>query len=135
MTTVSPARRSSARDLGRRPQAPAFEDAAFGAAGLALFVGGQAQEAVAHAGFMVGGDEGALALAAQQQVFGGQLIDRLAHRALAHLEAGGQIDFAGDEFAGLPFAAVQALDEQALDLAVQRTESGPLARWTGGAST
>lgn len=68
-------------------------------------------------------------------MFGGQLIDRLAHRALAHLEAGGQIDFAGDEFAGLPFAAVQALDEQALDLAVQRTESGPLARWTGGAST
>ncbi|MNI52979.1 hypothetical protein D3C73_1077930 [compost metagenome] len=61
-------------------------------------------------------------------MLGGQLIDRLAHRALAYLKTGSQIDFAGDEFTGLPFAAFKTLNEQILDLAIERTESGPLAR-------
>src|SRR5690606_27535892 len=99
-------------DFGRCAQASAFQDAAFGASALAFVVGGQAQEPVAHARLVVGGDEGSLALPAQQQVLGGQFIDRLADRALAYLEAGCQVDFAGDEFAGLPFAAFQALHQQ-----------------------
>jgi len=66
----------------------------------------------------MGGDEGALALAAQQDVVGGQFVDGLAHRALADLEPGGQIQLAGDGLARLPFAAIQALQDQALDLPV-----------------
>ena len=62
---------------------------------------------------------------AQQQVFGGELVDRLADRSLADLETRGEIDFAGDQLARLPFAAIQALHQQLLDLAIQRTESGP----------
>jgi hypothetical protein len=57
----------------------------------------------------VGGDKGALALAAHQQVFGGQFVDGLAHRALADAEARGQVHFAGNGLAGLPFAGLQAL--------------------------
>ncbi len=54
---------------------------------LAL-VGRQAQKAELGARLGVGGDESALALAAHQQVLGRQFVDRLAHRALAHLVAG-----------------------------------------------
>jgi hypothetical protein len=41
------------------------------------------------------GDEGALALAAHQQVLGRQFVDRLAHRALADAKARGEVHLAG----------------------------------------
>ena len=71
-------------------------------------VGHQAQEAELDLLLGMGGDEGALALAAHQQVLGGELVDRLAHRALADLEARGEFDLARDRLAGLPLAGLQA---------------------------
>jgi len=79
----------------------------------------------------MGGDEGALALPSHQQVLGRQLVDRLAHRALAHLVAGGDVHFAGDRLAGLPLAGLQAARDQRLDLLVQRAERRP-GRVRGG---
>jgi len=113
--------------IGRRTQAATVQDAAFSGFGFGAFVSGQAQEAETHARFVMRGDECTLALAAQQHVLGGQFIDSLAHGALADLETGRQIDFAGDEFTRLPFAAIQALHQQVLDLAIERTESGARA--------
>jgi hypothetical protein len=70
----------------------------------------------------VGGDEGALALPAHEVVLLRQFVDRLAHRALADLEARGQVDLAGDHLAGPPFAGLQPRQQQCLDLLVQRAE-------------
>jgi hypothetical protein len=79
----------------------------------------QLQEAVLHMLLGVGGHKGALALAAHHQVFGRQFVDGLAHRALADPKARGQLHLAGNGFAGLPFAGLQALQDQPLDLLVQ----------------
>jgi hypothetical protein len=68
------------------------------------------------------GDEGAFALTAHEEVFGRELIDGLAHRALAHAKARGQFDLARDRFARLPLALLQTLQYQPLDLLVQRAE-------------
>jgi hypothetical protein len=92
----------------------------------------QAQKAVLHLLLGVRGDEGAATLAAHQQVVGGKLVHRLAHRALADLVARGQVELAGDDFAGLPFALLKALQDQALDLLVQRAEGGRLPAPCGG---
>ena len=70
----------------------------------------------------MGGHEGALALAARDQVLGSQLVDGLANRTLTDFEAGCQFHFAGNGFAGLPFAMLQAVQYQPLDLLVQRAE-------------
>lgn len=86
-------------------------------------VGQQAQEAVLHIALGMGGHKGAFALAAQQQIFGGQLVDGLAHRTLAHAVARGQLHLAGDHLARFPGARLQALQDQTLDLLVQRAES------------
>ena len=51
----------------------------------------------------------ALALAARDQVLGRQLVDGLAHRALAHAKACGQLDLARNGLAGLPLAMLQAV--------------------------
>ena len=67
-------------------------------------------------------DERALTLTAHQQVVGGELVDRFAHRALAHLEARGKFHFARDRFAGTPFAGLEAARDQRLDLLVERAE-------------
>jgi hypothetical protein len=74
--------------------------------------------------FGMGGHEGAFALAAHHQVFGCQLVNGFAHRALAHTKAGGQIHLAGNGFAWLPLARLQALQDQAFDLLIQRAECG-----------
>jgi hypothetical protein len=79
--------------------------------------------------FRMRGDEGPLALAAHHEIFGGEFVDRLAHRALAHAIARGQVHLAGDGFAGLPLAGLQALQDQALDLLVQRAERGRRLRF------
>jgi hypothetical protein len=97
--------------------------AVIGMVGHAL-VGHQLQETEVGARLVVGGHEGALALAAHDQVLGRELVDGLAHRALADLVAAGQLDFAGDQFARLPLAGLQALRDQRLDLLVQRGERG-----------
>ena len=80
---------------------------------------------------MVGRDEGALALAAGEQVIGGKFIDGLAHGALAHLEPRGELELARDRLARLPFAMIKRLDDQILDLAVQGAE-GRAARTARG---
>ena len=121
---VAGAQRQRARDVGGGAQAPAVDDLALGrafAVGVAA-VGHQLQEAVLHVLLGMRGDEGALALAAHHQVFGREFVDRLAHRALAHAEARGQLDLARDRLARLPFAGLQALQDQRLDLLVERAE-------------
>ena len=71
---------------------------------------------------MVGRDEGALALAAGEQVIGGEFVDRLAHGALADLKPRGELELARDRLARLPFATIKRLNDQILDLAIQRAE-------------
>ena len=73
---------------------------------------------------IVRGHKGALALAPDQEVVSGQLVDGFANCALADPVARGQVHLAGDALAGLPFAALQTLQDQALDLLVQRAEGG-----------
>jgi hypothetical protein len=70
----------------------------------------------------MGGHKSAFALTANQQVVAGEFIDGLAHCALADAVARGQIDFAGNGLTRLPFPRLQALQDQALDLLVQRAE-------------
>jgi hypothetical protein len=72
--------------FGRRAHALDFDDLALGTLRL-VAVGHQPQEAELRLGLVMGGHEGALALAAHHQVFGRQFVDGLAHRALADLEA------------------------------------------------
>ena len=72
-----------------------------------------------RARFVMGGHKGALALLAHDQVLRRQFVNCLAHRALADLEASGQLDLAGNQFAGLPLACLQALRDERLDLLVQ----------------
>jgi len=107
------------RHLGARAQALAVEKAARGPFDAAV-VGRQAQEPELGTLLRMGGDEGALALAAHQQVGSGQFVDRLAHGALADLETGRQLDLAGDRLARFPLARVQPASDQVGDLAVQR---------------
>ena len=76
----------------------------------------------------VGGHKGAFALPAHHQVFGGQFVNGLAHCALADAKARSQLHFAWDGLARLPFTLLQALQDQPLDLLVQRAE-----RWRGDA--
>src|SRR5471030_1810557 len=96
--TASPDFRSS-----RRAHPFDFDEFAFRVVRHAL-VGHQAQEAEVGARLVVGGHESALALPAHDQVLGGQLVDGLAHRALADLETLGQLNFARDQLARLPLA-------------------------------
>jgi hypothetical protein len=88
----------------------------------------QLEKTVLHLAFGVRCYECALALTPYQQVFGRQLVDRLAHSTLADLEAGRQFNFAGNDRAGLPFASLQALQDENLDLLVQRAEGWRLLR-------
>ena len=75
------------RDLGRRAQAPAFEQAAH-VRMLGTVVGQQPQEAELRAIFVVRRNKSTFALPPDHEVFGGQLVDRLADGALADLVAG-----------------------------------------------
>jgi hypothetical protein len=118
---VAGTQRQRAGHFGARAQAAAVDEAARRAAGHAV-IGLQAQEAELGGLLGMGGDEGALALAAHQQVLGRQLVDRLAHRALADLEARGQFGLARDRLAGAPQAGLQLARHQRLDLPVQRAE-------------
>ncbi len=81
-------------------------------------------------------DERALALPAHDEVVGGQRVDRLAHRALRHAEARGELDLARDRLAGPPLARVEARSSSVLDLQVERLERTALAlsdgRWRIG---
>ena len=70
------------------------------------------------------GDESAAPLAPDQQVAGRHLVQRLADRALAHIQLRGQLELAGQQVAGAPIAADQALHQQILYLLVERAEPG-----------
>ena len=103
-------------------QAPALEHATLDRAGGAVGIGHEAQEAVLDMLLEMRRHEGALALSADQQVLGREFVDRLAHRALAHTEARGQLHLARNGLARTPFARLQALGDQGLDLLVERAE-------------
>src|SRR5690606_16310149 len=90
--------------------------------GRLAVVGGQAQKPETHLGFVVRGNEGALALTPQQQVLSCQLVDRLAHGALTDLKSRCKLEFAGNRFTRLPFATIELLQQQGLDLLVERAE-------------
>src|SRR5262249_45171551 len=85
-------------------------------------VGQQAKEAVLVSGLRVRRDERPLALAAHEDVVERELVDRLAHGALAHAIALRELELRRDRLAGLPLARFQALREQPLDLLVERAE-------------
>ena len=98
-TTASPVRSSSARAMSARRAHAAGSRGSAARAGprcASPSSGIRRRKRYWTCCFGVRGDEGALALAAHQQVLGRQLVDRLAHRALAHLEARGQLDLARD---------------------------------------
>ena len=54
----------------------------------------------------------------------GQFVNGFAYGALADPVAGGELHLAGNGLPRLPLARLQALQNQALDLLVERTESG-----------
>ena len=93
-------------------------------------IGQKLQETVLHMLLGMGGDKSALALPPHHQILGCQLVNGLADRALAHAEPRRQLHFAGNGFTGLPFALLQTLQDQRLDLLVQRAE-----RWRQCANT
>jgi len=110
---------------GRRgAQAFAVDDLSVGRTlGVALgVVGFEFEEPKLHLLFGVRGDKCPFALAANQQVLFGQFIDRLAYRALADFVPRSQFKFTGDRVAWFPFAGLQALQYQGLDLLIKRAE-------------
>ena len=64
--------------------------------------------------------ERAAALPAHHQTLGRQVADRLARRALADAELGGDLELVGDELARLPLARADALDQVLAHLGVER---------------
>src|SRR5690606_5126257 len=110
---------SSDLNIDRCLYAPAFKYLASGD-GLFAVIGGQAQKAKTHLGFVMSRNERTLALAAQKQIFGCKFVNCLTHRALADLESGGKLQLAGYGFAGFPLATVKTLQQQTLDLLIQR---------------
>ena len=113
-----------ARKVGACAQSSAFQDRALTGAFAGLFagIGLEAKKSVLNLLLGVGGHEGAFALAAYHQVVRGEFVDGLAYRSLADAKTRCEVHFAGDGFAGLPLARLQALEYQALDLLVQRAE-------------
>src|SRR5687768_3388830 len=87
-------------------------------------IGHHAQEAILVRRLAVRCDEGTLALAAREDRLGRELLDRLAHRALAHAVSCRELDLRGDRLAGLPLARDEAVREQYLDLLVERPAGG-----------
>ena len=69
------------------------------------------------------GDEGSLALASNEQILSRHFIDRLAHSALTDIEACREFNLTGNRLARTPLAGLKTLQEQALDLTIQGTES------------
>jgi hypothetical protein len=72
--------------------------------------------------FSMGGDKRTLALAANDEVFGGELINGFTYRALADFVPAGKLLLTGNGSAGFPFATLQALQYEGLDLLIERTE-------------
>ena len=85
-------------------------------------IGREPQETEPYLSLMVCGHKGSFALAPQKQVLGSEFVDRLAHCALADLEAGGQFKFTGNSLARLPFATVKPLQQQTFNLLIQWAE-------------
>jgi len=70
------------------------------------------------------GDEGAATLLPDDEVLYRHLVERLAYRALADAELGGEPPLARQDFPRPPIAAHHAADHQLLDLCVERAEVG-----------
>ena len=70
----------------------------------------------------MGGHKSSLALSSHHQVVSGKFVNGFTNCPLADSEAPGQIHFTGDSLAGFPFAHTQAVEDQPLDLLVQRAE-------------
>ena len=87
-----------------------------------IYIRHQAQKTVLHLLFGVRGHKGAPPLAAHQQMPGGQFVNRLAHRSLADAKPRRQLHFAGNHLCGLPFALLQAAQDQIPDLLIKRPE-------------
>src|SRR5258706_9766013 len=121
--TGEPERMRSARDARLGAPAPKLDEDALGM-DLVARIGHYAQEPELEGRLVVRRDKRALALAAHQDVLRRELVDRLAHRALAHLVARGELELGRDRLARLPDAGDQALGEQDLDLLVERAEGG-----------
>ena len=75
-------------------------------------------------GLRVCRDEGPLALTANQNIFGSERVDRLAHRSLTHLIARGKFHLRRNRLARLPLARDQTLRQQDLNLIIERPETG-----------
>ena len=102
----------------------AIDDESFGwslAVEVAV-IGFELQEPVLDLLLRMGGHKRALALAAYQQIVFRQFVNGFAHRTLADFVAGRQFEFAGNGFAWLPLTALQALQNQRLDLLIKWTE-------------
>jgi hypothetical protein len=69
-------------------------------------------------------NERALALLAYHDVLCRELVEGLAHGALADLEFGGEAELGRQCLAGPPRAGDEALHQQVLDLRVKRPETG-----------
>ena len=63
--------------------------------------------------------ERAAPLPAHHQPLGREVADRLARRALADAELGGDFELVGDQLAGLPLARADALDQALAHLGVE----------------
>ena len=81
-------------------------------------VGHKSQEPEEGTWVVVAGDESSLSLTANQQIFRRHLVNRLAHRSLAHIEARRQFAFAGYCITRTPLAGLQTADHELLDLPV-----------------
>ena len=80
-----------------------------------------AEEAEQRALLRVLGDVGALALPAVDQAVGRERVERLAHRALAHVQAAGERLLRRQRLAGGPLAGGNLLHEEVVDLLVEGT--------------
>ena len=86
---------------------------------LGALLGDEVEEVEQQAVAVVACDVGAATLLADEDVFGDQFVDGLAHGADADAVAGGQSSFGRNGGAGFPFAAGQRGHQLALDVAVQ----------------
>lgn len=86
--------------------------------------GCESQESILDLLLAVGGDEGALALAANQQILGGQFVDSLTHRALADAKRAASSSSLGIASPGFHSAGLQAPHDRQQRSAGERAEGG-----------
>src|SRR5205814_7613326 len=70
-------------------------------------------------------DKRSLALTADDKIVGGERVERLAHGALRNAEPRRKLELARDRLARSPLDGGETLDEELLDLQVQRAVERP----------